>query len=137
VSASDPVGLAVWSVLAGAATGGAALTSGVLVIRILQTGTTSFSADAGSTVLGVSVLVAGGSAIVSAWLHTRTIGDVWRRGVSAAVGVMGAVLLAVPAMVADLVGGSAGIGGYLAALLLGAAWAHRGARRVADIGAAR
>jgi hypothetical protein len=130
VSDTDPVGVAVWSVLAGAATGGVALTSGVLVIRMLQAGTTSFSAGAGSTVLGVSVFVAVGGAIVSAWIHTRTIDDVWRRGVSAAVAVMGAVLLAVPAVVADLVGGRVGIGAYLAALLLGAAWAHRGAGRL-------
>ena len=77
--------------------------------------------------IGALLLVA----VAVAWLRSRSIDDVWRRGVTAAVAVFGTVILSVLAAPVDSVAGTAGLGAYLAVLLIATFTTHRAARRAA------
>jgi hypothetical protein len=127
----DPIGTAIRGVVAGAATGAATLTIGVFLIRSLQGSDAALAPERGAAVLGASILLALAAAAASAWLHTRYIADMWRRGVAAALGAIGAVLAGIPAMVADIVAGRTGVGAYAVMLVAAAIWAHREAARTA------
>jgi hypothetical protein len=71
------------------------------------------------------------AAVATGWLRTRSIDDLWRRGVTAGVAVFGAAILAVFATLADLVGGTVGLACYLLLLCVAAARTHRTAGRAA------
>jgi hypothetical protein len=79
----------------------------------------------------LSVAVVGGvvAAVASGWLLSRTIHDVWRRGVIAALSVFGASLLTLVAAPADMLAGRLGLVAYLVVLLVGAIGARAVARR--------
>lgn len=123
-STSDPVGRALFSIGAGATTGAVLMTGGVGLVRYLQAGgqpspDLAFGIFTGSALGGVAVAAASG------WVHTRRIDDRWRRGVTAAVSVFGAVLLATVAIPVDLLAGGAGLGIYVVALVAAVAYFHR------------
>jgi hypothetical protein len=70
--------------------------------------------------------------VATGWLRTRAIADQWRRGVTAAVSVFGAAILAMFATAADMIGGYIGMACYLV-LLIAVAWVtHRSAVRSAQ-----
>ena len=130
---SDPVGTAVASIGAGATSGAAVMTAGVLLVRLLQSGDPqNLAAQPGTWILGSSVFLGLVVAAATGWLSTRAIPDPWRRGVTAALCVFGAVLLAVVATVADMIGGAPALSVYAGILAVAAGATHglaRGAAR--------
>lgn len=125
----DPVGLALASIGAGALTGAAAITAGLIVVRSAFTDTGP--AGAGGTVLSTALFLGIVAAAAVGWTLTRPIDDAFRRGVTAAVAVFGGLLLAGLAVPADMVGRVAGLAAYLGLLLAADVWAIRRARRAA------
>jgi hypothetical protein len=106
------------------------MTAGVLALRILQQGDPdSLSRDTGGLLLSATVTVGLLVAIFAAWLLTRPIDDLWRRGVTSGMAVFGTVLLTIVAAPLDAVAGAAGLVGYLCVLLIAAAHFVRTARR--------
>ena len=131
MTTSDPVGTAVTSIGAGASTGAAVMTTGVLLLRVLQAGNPELPVQQGGAIIGASVLLGVLAAVATGWFRTRTIPDYWRRGVASVISVFGAAVLSVFATAADMIGRRVGIALYLA-LLMVAAWAtHRAAARAA------
>ena len=130
---TDPVGTALASIGAGATTGAAVMTGGVLALRLLQArDVSSMSTEGGSLLLAGSALAGLIAAVATGWLRTRAIDDVWRRGVTGAVSAFGSVLLALGSAVADMVAGPLGVAVYFALLLAAAVAAHQAARRAAS-----
>jgi len=130
VATSDPVGTALASIAAGAASGAVVLTAGVFGLRVLQSGDpAAVSPDVGGLILSATVSAGLLAATLVTWFRSRPVGDTRRRGVAAVVAVFGMVILAALAPLADTVGGIAGLGVYLAALAAAALAAHRAARR--------
>ncbi len=126
----DPIGTALASIGAGAATGAAMMTAGVVVLRTVQRADASaLSVDTGFLILSVAVVGGVVAAVASGWLLSRTIHDVWRRGVIAALSVFGASLLTLVAAPADMLAGRLGLVAYLVVLLVGAIGARAVARR--------
>jgi hypothetical protein len=132
VGTSDPVGTAVASIGAGATSGAAVMTAGVLLVRLLQRGDPqNLAAQPGTWILGSSVFVGLAVAAATGWLSTRAIPDPWRRGVTAALCVFGAVLLAVVATAADMIGGARALSVYAGILFVTAGATHHLARAAA------
>ena len=129
---SDPVGTALWSIGAGATTGAAAMTAGVLVVRLLQARDPAPSVDVSALILTTSVFVGLVAAVATGWLRTRVVPDPWRRGVTAAVAVFGAALVGVVATAADTIAGWQGLAAYLTLLFAAAVFTHRQAARAAQ-----
>ncbi len=129
---NDPVGTAIWSIGAGATSGAVVMTAGVLLVRLLQGGDPqNLATQLGTGILGSSVFLGLAVAVATGWLSTRAIPDPWRRGVTAALCVFGAVLLAVLATAADMIAGAGALGVYTGVLCFAAGVAHRGARQAA------
>ncbi|MBE0592407.1 MAG: hypothetical protein IH616_08410 [Gemmatimonadales bacterium] len=132
MTTSDPVGTAVASIGAGATSGAVLMTAGVFLLRLLQSGDpSSVSPDFGGAILSTAVSTGLLVAVAVAWLRSRRIDDVWRRGVTAAVAVFGTVILSVLAAPIDSVAGTRGLGAYLAVLVGAAIASHRAAGRAA------
>lgn len=132
MATNDPVGTAVASIGAGATSGAAVMTAGVLLVRLLQRGDPqNLGAQPGTLILGSSVFLGLVVAAATGWVSTRSIPDTWRRGVTAALCVFGAVLLAVVATAADMIGGAPAVGVYAGFLFVAAAITHGIARRAA------
>ncbi len=132
---TDPVGTALASIGAGATTGAAVMTGGVLAFRLLHAREVwSMSTETGSLLLTGSALAGLIAAVATGWLRTRAIDDVWRRGVTGAVSAFGTVLLALGTTVADMVAGPVGVAVYLALLLAAAVAAHQAAGRSTSSG---
>ena len=129
--ARDPVVRAIGGLATGAADGAAVIVAGLLVLRTLQQGRVAETQDTGFAVLAVTLLAGIGAAILSAWLLSRGITVLWRRAVTAALAVCGAILLSLVAVPVDLLAGRAGLGAYLALLVVGAGYALVQARRAA------
>jgi hypothetical protein len=129
VTTNDPVGVALAGIGAGSATGAAVMTAGVLTLRLLQAGGTT-SAEIGGSLLTATLFGGIVAAVLSGWVATASIDDTWRRGVSAAVAVLGAALLAIGATVADQFLNVAGLGVYCVALIVAAVLTHRLAYRL-------
>jgi hypothetical protein len=116
VPTSDPVGTALASLGAGAATGAAVITVGTIVLRA------GWGADAPNSpiwFLPVVLFVGVVAAVVVCWRLSRPIEDYFRRGIAVAIAVFAALLLAGLAAPADIVGGILGLVIYLL-LLIGA-----------------
>jgi len=130
VATSDPVGTALASIAAGAASGAVVLTAGVFGLRVLQSGDpAAVSPDVGGLILSAAVSAALLTAALVAWFGSRPVDDIRRRGVAAVVAVFGMVILSALAPLADTAAGIAGLGAYLAVLAAAALAAHRAARR--------
>jgi hypothetical protein len=130
-AARDPVVRAMGGLLTGAADGAAVIVAGLLVLRTVQGGRVAETQNTGFAVLAVALCAGVGAAVFAAWLLSRGITVLWRRAVTAALAVCGALLLSLLAVPADLLAGRAGLGGYLVLLLAGGAYslvhAHRAA----------
>ncbi len=131
MTTSDPVGTALSSIGAGASTGAAVLTAGVLLLRVLQAGNPDMPVQQGGAILGTSAILGVVAAAATGWARTRTIPDLWRRGVTSVIAVFGAAILAVFATAADMVGRRVGLGLYLAVLIVAALATHRAAAHTA------
>ena len=129
--ARDPVVRAIAGLAAGAADGAAVIVAGLLVLRTLQAGRVAETQDTGFAVLAVTLCLGLGAAILSAWLLSRGVTVLWRRAVTAALAVCGAMLLALMAVPADLLAGRVGLGVYLMLLVAAAGYALVQARRAA------
>ncbi len=105
---SDPVGTALASIGAGASTGAALIAAGLIAFR------TAGSAEA---LIPISLFVGIVAAVAVAWVLSRPIADYFRRGLTAALGVLAALMLAGLAVPADMVGGAAGLAVYLMLLV--------------------
>ena len=128
---ADPVGTALFSIGAGASTGAALMTGGVATLRYLQAAGEPDPALAFG-IITASALCGIVAAAASGWLHTRRIDDRWRRGVTGAVSVFGAVLLAIVATPVDTLAGPTGLVIYVAALVAALLYFHRLAGHAAD-----
>jgi len=108
------------------------MTAGVLAVRLLQARDPALSVDIGPQVLTATVFVGIVAAVVATWLRTRSVPDPWRRGVTAAVSVFGAALVAMVATAADTIAGWPGLAAYSAVLLAATVLTHRQAARAAQ-----
>lgn len=127
--ARDPLVLALGSAAAGAALGGAVITTGVIVLRTLDRDRSApLDRDAAFTVLTASVVGGVAAALAIGWLLSRGITETWRRGVTALIALFGACLLAVAAAPADLLARRPGLLIYLVCLLALGAFSYRQAR---------
>jgi hypothetical protein len=132
VTTADPVGTAITSIGAGATSGAGVMAAGVLVVRLLQRGDPAMlPTDTAGLILSVTVSAGLLVAVLTGWLLSRAIDDVWRRGVTAGLAVFGTVLLSVLAAPIDMAAGALGLGAYLVVLTVFAVRLHRAARRAA------
>ena len=132
MSTQDPIVVALGSIAAGSAASAAVITAGLIIFRTVQRG----GPDGGDpeiqlALLGTMLFAGLASGIATAWMLSRPIADLWRRGVTSALSVFGATVLAAVAAPADLLAGRAGLAAYLIFLLLAALFASRLARKAA------
>ncbi len=121
---TDPVGTALAAIGAGSTTGATVMTGGVFAIRLLQA-TDGISAEGGGTVITATLFGGIIAAVATGWIRSRPIDDVWRRGVTGAVAVLGAALLAIAATAIDQFSGLVGLGVYGFGLLAATIVLHR------------
>lgn len=132
---NDPVALALASLVTGATTGGAWITLGVIALRSLP-GQEAIQEipdhlTAQDVILLVSLLGGVLVAATSGWLLTSAIVDYYRRGLTAALGVLGSFILVGIAVPVDMVGHRTGLFVYLIALIALGNYSFRKARRAA------
>jgi hypothetical protein len=106
--AKDPIGVALGAVAAGATGGAAAVGFGLLLFRTRL-----------AALLPVFLFVGVVVAATLAWTLARPIADWWRRGVTAALAVFGAMMVAALTAPVDMAAGRAGLGCF--AILLASA----------------
>lgn len=125
----DPVGLALAALAAGAATGAAVITAGLLLLR------SAFGAPpvdaAAHVVIPASLFLGIVAAAAAGWLLARAIPDFFYRGLTTALSVFGALLLAALAAPADMLGRRLGLALYLVLLVTLGTLAGRRARNAA------
>jgi hypothetical protein len=117
----DRVGIALGALAAGAAAGGAVILVGLAIFRAAL----AASRDSLPLVLFAGIV----SAATLGWSLSRAIADAWRRGVTAALAVVGALMLAGLAAPADMIAGRNGLMGYAGVLVVLAVLAVRYNRR--------
>ena len=116
---TDLIGVAIGSIATGATAGAAVVTFGLLSFR-----------DRLSESLPLVVFAGILAAALTAWLLADAlVGEAWRRGVTAALAVFAALLLAFLSAPADRVAGPAGLAIYAALLAAAAVWGARYTRR--------
>jgi len=114
----DLVGVALGAIAAGATAGAFVVATGLAILR--------HSLDAVLLLLPFTgIVVAAGLA----WRLTAPIADWWRRGVTAALAVFGAMMLAALTAPADMIGGRPGLAALGIVLAAGAVAAARFAHR--------
>ncbi len=120
----DPLGVAMGGIGAGAGLGAAVITAALVVLRrTLST--------APPWVLPLVLFLGIASAGTAGWRLARSITDAWRHGVTAALGVFAALMLAAVAAPIDALAGRVGLLAYLIFLGLLAAYGARTAKRAA------
>jgi hypothetical protein len=129
VRTTDPVGTALASIAAGATTGAAAIALGTLMVRMTQQAGASDAPETAAAVLSASLIIGITLAAGTGWMLTAAVEDLWRRGVTAAVSVLGASLLAVVTLPLDALVGQPALLVYASLLAVGAVIATRAARR--------
>jgi hypothetical protein len=107
----DLVGVALGALAAGAGAGAAAVAVAIVLLRPILADLLPLLVFAG--MVAVSVV---------AWWLARPVTDWWRRGVTAALSVFGALMLTALTAPADMIAGQTGVA-VLAALFTGAALA--------------
>ena len=128
----DPIGLALGSIGLGATVGATLVTAGILVLRSLQAiGGTGSQPAVEFTVLGTSFFGGIGAGLLTAFLSSQGIEDLWRRAVIAALAVFCTVLLSAITAPVDMVSGRTGLAIYLIALIVGAIYLRSRVRSVA------
>jgi hypothetical protein len=121
VAPPDRIGIALGALAAGAAAGAAVTLLGLAMFRAALAN----SRDSLPLILFAGIV----SAATLGWSLSRAIADTWRRGVTAALAVFGALMLASLAAPADMVAGRAGLMGYAGVLAVLAVLAVRYNRR--------
>jgi hypothetical protein len=121
--ARDRIGIALGALAAGAAAGAAVTLLGLAMFRP----NLADARDSLPLVLFAGIV----SAATLGWSLSRAIADTWRRGVTAALAVFGALMLAALAAPADMIAGRAGLMGYAGVLAALAVVAVRYNRRQA------
>ncbi len=117
---TDPVGVALGSIGAGATAGASVITTSLIVFRLLMGGAAdAMNQDLQFTVLTLGLVGGVFTAVITAYALARTVTDTWRRAALAGTTVFAAAFLAVPAAPADMIAGTAGLVVYLAVLLSG------------------
>ncbi len=108
------------SIGAGASTGAAVITTGIIVFRTLQGAGGTLTVD--QQFLVITAGLGGGmiAAMATAFTLCRIITDLWRRGVIVASTVFAATILASLAAPIDIVSGAAGLIAYAAILIFAA-----------------
>jgi hypothetical protein len=114
----DLIGVALGSLAAGSAAGAALVALALLALR--------HRLDAVLPLLPFAGIVV---AVTLAWWLAAPIADWWRRGVTAALAVFGAMMLAALTAPADMIGGRPALAGLAIVLAAGALAAARYARR--------
>jgi len=119
----DLIGVALGSLAAGASTGATAVAAGLAVLR--------HRLDAVLVLLPFAGIMV---AATVAWLLAAPITDWWRRGVTAALAVFGAMMLAALTAPADMLGGRWALAAFALVLagaaLAGARYAYQSRFRV-------
>ncbi|HKI94038.1 MAG TPA: hypothetical protein VJ992_01985 [Gemmatimonadales bacterium] len=121
----DPLGVAMGSIGAGAGLGAAVITAALIVLR-------RSLATAPTWVLPLVLFLGIASAGVVGWRLARAITDAWRHGVTAALGVFAALMLAAVAAPIDALAGRIGLLAYLVFLGLLATFGARTATHAAQ-----
>lgn len=106
--------------------------TGLFGLRVIQQGAgpgrhvqLEFGVLTGAIFVGIA------AAVIVSYRATGSIADDWRRGVTSAIAVFGAVLLATVSAPVDLAAQTPGLIGYLLLLIGGAVWSARTVRRAA------
>ena len=79
----DPIALVIASIAAGATAGAAAMTVGILILRVASLAQTD--GQASFIVISVATLAGAVGAAATSWHLTATLDDYWRRGVTSAI----------------------------------------------------
>ncbi len=116
----DPVGVALGSIGAGASTGAAVITTGVIVYRTLQGTSGTLTVDQQFFIITAGLGAGMIAAMATAFTLCRIITDLWRRGVIVASTVFAATILASLAAPIDIVSGATGLIAYAAILIFAA-----------------
>jgi hypothetical protein len=133
VSRQDPILVALGSIAAGSTASAAVITVGLITLRSVQRGgPEDGNTDVQLALLGTMLFAGLATGIATAWTLSRSIPDLWRRGVTSAVSVFGATVLAAGAAPMDLLAGRVGLVAYLILLVLAALFASRVARKTVD-----
>jgi hypothetical protein len=117
----DLIGVALGSLLAGATAGAALVAAGLVILRDRLEGVLPLLLFAGIV-----------AAVTTAWALTAPIADWWRRGLTAALAVFGAMMLTALTAPVDMVGGRVALAVFTAGMLLAFVAAARYARRSAS-----
>jgi hypothetical protein len=117
---TDPIGVALGSIGAGATAGASVITTSLIVFRLLMGGAAdAMNQDLQFAVLTVGLVAGVITSVVTVYTLARTVTDTWRRAALAGTTVFAAAILAVPAAPADMFAGLVGLTVYLAVLLSG------------------
>jgi hypothetical protein len=117
---TDPVGVALGSIGAGATAGASVITTSLIVFRLLMgDAADGMNPDLQFTVITLGLVGGVFTAVITAYALASTVTDTWRRAALAGTTVFAAAFLAVPAAPADMIAGAAGLVVYLAVLLSG------------------
>ena len=129
---SDPIGLVLTAIGAGAVFGALVITLGVMALRLIQGGATNTEASATDfTVLSIAVLAGPVATVTMTMLATKVINDLWRRAVASAIAVFCAFILSGLAAPFDLIAGRAGLAVFAGALFGSTVILARRVRRMA------
>ena len=130
-STSDPVGLALASIGAGASAGASVITAGMALLRSVQAGQPDGDVDAAFAMMSVALFAGLAVAVSVGVTLTQALEESWRRGAVGAIALFGAALLAGISAPADMVAGRVGILSYLILLVVLFVVTLRAARRSA------
>ncbi len=109
------------------------ITVGLITLRSLQRGGSGGGdTDVQLALLGTMLFAGLATGIATAWMLSRGIPDLWRRGVTSALSVFGATVLAAGAAPMDVLAGRVGLVAYLILLVLATFFSLRLARRTTD-----
>jgi len=130
VAATDPIGVTLGSLGAGAGTGAAVMSAGTFALRTTQSA--GGGGDAAFGVLAATVMLGLAATILTTLHVNRPVDDLWRRATTAAIAVFGMVLLTLVTAPLDAFLGRAALLPYAGLLSVGAGLAARSARRSID-----
>lgn len=117
---TDPIGLALTAIGAGATAGAFVITTGVSILRLIQPETVADGDPVTTSLLTASVLLGPVVGAATTMSLTRRIPDVWRRSVAAAIAVFCTFLLSGLSAPIDMVIGTFGPTAFATVLLIAA-----------------
>ena len=128
----DPIGTALGSIGAGSTAGASVITIGLFVFRVLQGDVDGgLTQDEQFLILTAGLGVGMITAVTTALVLSRGIGDHWRRGVIAVCTVFAATILAAGATPIDVMLGRVGLVAYSALMAVAAVYSFGRARAAA------